>query len=85
MSSLNRKLFLFAAAAFAAGTALPATPAPAVAQDLNAKLEVLQAEIAEIKAQQAAQVRHQTESRTTDQLLNDANRHSQLLDAQGVR
>lgn len=91
MSSPHRKLSLFAAAALAAGTALAAEPqaapvsqAPPATQDLNARLDALQAEITQIKARQAAQARQQNESRTTEQLLNDANRHSQLLDAQGV-
>jgi hypothetical protein len=47
-------------------------------------LQSLQAEIDQIKSQQAAQTKQQTESRTTEELLNDANRHSQFLDAQGV-
>ena len=85
MSSLQRKLSLFAAATLAASTALaadpPAAPPP---QDLNAKLEALQAEITQIKAQQAAQAQKQAETVTADQLLKDANRHSQFLDAQGV-
>ena len=69
----------------AASAVLASEPPQApTSQDLNARLEALQSEIAQIKATQAAQARQQTETRTTEQLLNDANRHSQLLDAQGV-
>jgi len=91
VSVLHRKLSLLAAATLVASTVLTTSatlaadlPPPATQQDLSAKLEALEAEIDQIKAQQAAQAAVQQETRTTQDLLNDANRHSQFLDAQGV-
>jgi hypothetical protein len=85
VSSLHRKLSLLAAATLAASTALAADPPAApTTRDLNARLEALEAEITQIKAQQATQAQKQAETHTADELLKDANRHSQFLDAQGV-
>jgi hypothetical protein len=60
----------------------PSASAPTT-QDVNSRIDALQNEITQLRAEQKEQ-KAATAAQTTNSVLNDADRHSQLLDAQGV-
>lgn len=75
---------LAGSAVFAAAAAAPPPASEPAGVDVGAKLAALEAEIRQLKSDQAAQRVQQQEVKTTEELVKDADRHSQLLDAQGV-
>lgn len=86
MFSLHRiRLAFLTASVLAVPAAFGADPVtqPANPPDLNSRIDVLQAEIDQLKAERAAQ-KIQEQQATTQSVLNDAQRRSQLFDAQGV-
>ena len=88
----RRKAVWLAAAALAAasltnGALADSTPAQPPAapttQDVNSRIDALQAEITQLRAEQKQQ-KEEAQQQTTSAVLHDAGDHSQLLDAQGV-
>jgi len=82
VSALHGKSSVLAAAlaasAFTASQALAQDP-----PDLNARIDALQAQIDQLKAERQAQKTAEQQA-ATQSVLTDANHHSQLFDAQGV-
>jgi hypothetical protein len=88
----RRKAVWLAAVALAAasltnGALADSTPAPSPAapttQDVNSRIDALQAEITQLRAEQKQQ-KAEAEQQTSGAVLHDAGRQSQFLDAQGV-
>ena len=66
-----------------ADTAPAAPPAPTT-QDVNSRIDALEAELHQLRAEQKAEKAEAEQKQALHSVLNDADHHSQLLDAQGV-
>jgi len=61
----------------------PSAPSAPTTQDVNSRIDALQNEITQLRAEQKEQ-KAEAEKQAIGSVLNDADHHSQLLDAQGV-
>ena len=77
------KLALITATLISAKTLAAAQPSTQPA-DLNARIDALEDQIKQLRQQQAEQKVQEEQQIATQQMLKDADHHSQLLDAQGV-
>lgn len=81
---MSRKLKLVLITATLISTkALASSPPSTQPADVNARIDALEAEINQLRQQQAEQKAEQQKI-VTQQVLRDAEHHSQLMDAQGV-
>ena len=80
----SKLLIATAAVTLAATSALAAQTPTTQPQDINSRIDALEAEIQQLRQQRADEKAQQQQQTTTQDVLKNAQHHSQLLDAQGV-